>query len=113
LREKIWSRKFPYPPRKNGLTSFPVRVQVDASRPLGELQPFWRFFGADEPNYATMRNGRKLLRELGQLRSGQVYFRAHNLLTSGDGTPAGVDPDIADIRPGPQPPADWQVEGDE
>ena len=27
----------------------------------------------------------------------------------------GVDPDIADIRPGPQPPADWQVEveGDE
>ncbi|OLC51571.1 MAG: hypothetical protein AUH43_02445 [Acidobacteria bacterium 13_1_40CM_65_14] len=32
---------------------------------------------------------------------------------SGDGTPAGVDPDIADIRPGPQPPADWQVEGDE
>jgi hypothetical protein len=28
-------------------------------------------------------------------------------------TPAGVDPDIADIRPGPQPPADWQVEGDE
>jgi len=25
----------------------------------------------------------------------------------------GVDPDIADIQPGPQPPADWQVEGDE
>ena len=24
--------------------------------------------------------------------------------------PAGVDPDIADIRPGPQPLADWQVE---
>ena len=30
-----------------------------------------------------------------------------------DGVPAGVDPDIADIRPGPQPPADWQIEGDE
>jgi hypothetical protein len=30
-----------------------------------------------------------------------------------DQAPAGVDPDIADIRPGPQPPADWQVEGDE
>ena len=27
--------------------------------------------------------------------------------------PEGVDPDIADIRPGPQPPADWQIEGDE
>ncbi len=28
-------------------------------------------------------------------------------------TPDGVDPDIAGIRPGPQPPADWQIEGDE
>ena len=27
--------------------------------------------------------------------------------------PAGVDPDIADIRPGPQPLADWQLEADE
>jgi hypothetical protein len=26
--------------------------------------------------------------------------------------PAGVDPDIADIRPGPQPLADWQLEGE-
>jgi len=25
----------------------------------------------------------------------------------------GGDPDIAGIRPGPQPPADWQVEGDD
>jgi hypothetical protein len=24
--------------------------------------------------------------------------------------PPGVDPDIADIRPGPQPLADWQIE---
>jgi hypothetical protein len=28
-------------------------------------------------------------------------------------TPDGIDPDIADIRPGPQPPAAWQIEGDE
>jgi hypothetical protein len=27
--------------------------------------------------------------------------------------PDGIDPDIADIRPGPQPPAAWQIEGDE
>jgi hypothetical protein len=27
--------------------------------------------------------------------------------------PAGVDPDIADIRPGPQPLADWQIETEE
>jgi len=55
--------------------------------PQGELKPIWRFFGADEPNYAYMTNGRKLLAELGQLAPGQVRFRAHNLLTSGD-TPA-------------------------
>ena len=32
---------------------------------------------------------------------------------SGSGAPGGVDPDIADIRPGPQPLADWQVDEDE
>jgi hypothetical protein len=31
----------------------------------------------------------------------------------GVGGPAGVDPDIADIRPGPQPLADWQLEDEE
>jgi hypothetical protein len=35
-----------------------------------------------------MKDGRKLIGELGRLRPGSVYFRAHNLLTSGDGTPA-------------------------
>jgi xylan 1,4-beta-xylosidase len=68
--------------------AFPVSVQIDAARALGELRPIWRFFGADEPNYAYMKDGRKLLAELGQLGPHQVYFRAHNLLTSGDGTPA-------------------------
>ncbi len=71
---------------------FPVTIQVDAAKTVGEMKPFWRFFGADEPNYATMKDGRKLIGELGELRpkaSPQpVYFRAHNLLTSGDGTPA-------------------------
>ena len=27
--------------------------------------------------------------------------------------PAGVDPDIADIRPGPQPLQDWQIDVEE
>jgi xylan 1,4-beta-xylosidase len=65
-----------------------VTVSVDAARSSGPLPPVWRFFGADEPNYATMKDGRKLLTELGKLRPGQVYFRAHNLLSTGDGTPA-------------------------
>src|SRR3954451_15046996 len=67
---------------------FPVAIRVDASRSLGALTPIWRFFGADEPNYATMKDGRKLIGELGALRPKQVYFRTHNLLNTGDGTPA-------------------------
>src|SRR5205807_8314375 len=68
--------------------SFPVTIRVDAGKPLGELKPIWRFFGADEPNYAYMKHGKKLLAELGELAPKSVYFRTHNLLTSGDGTPA-------------------------
>jgi xylan 1,4-beta-xylosidase len=67
---------------------FPVSIQVEAARPGAELEPIWRFFGADEPNYAYMKDGRKLLGQLGRLGPHQVYFRTHNLLTSGDGTPA-------------------------
>jgi xylan 1,4-beta-xylosidase len=68
--------------------SFPVQIEVDAAAPLGPLKPIWRYFGADEPNYAYMKDGKKLLGELGELAPQQVYFRAHNLLTTGDGTPA-------------------------
>jgi xylan 1,4-beta-xylosidase len=68
--------------------TIPVAIRVDAARPLGELKPIWRFFGADEPNYAYMQHGKKLLTELGELAPQAVYFRTHNLLTSGDGTPA-------------------------
>jgi len=67
---------------------FPVTIRVDAGRNFGALTPIWRFFGADEPNYATMKDGRKLIGELGALRPKQVYFRTHNLLNTGDGTPA-------------------------
>ena len=67
--------------------SFPVAIRVDAAKAKGELRPIWRFFGADEPNYAYLKDGKKLLGELGRLGPEPVYFRAHNLLTSGDGTP--------------------------
>jgi|GEM_PF-92034 len=64
----------------------PVSIEIDATKTKGELHPIWRYFGADEPNYAYMKDGQKLLGELGQLSPGHVFFRAHNLLTSGDGT---------------------------
>jgi xylan 1,4-beta-xylosidase len=65
--------------------SFSVTIKVHAGKPVGELTPIWRFFGADEPNYAYMKDGKKLLSELGRLGGPQVYFRTHHLLTSGDG----------------------------
>src|SRR5690349_15737096 len=68
--------------------SFPVKIRVDLSKKVGPVRKVWRYFGADEPNYAYMKDGRKLLAELGKLIPGSVYFRTHNLLTSGDGTPA-------------------------
>src|SRR5262249_14373635 len=68
--------------------NLPVAIRVHADKPRGELRQIWRCFGADEPNYAYMRDGAKLLGELGEMRRGSVYFRTHNLLTSGDGTPA-------------------------
>jgi xylan 1,4-beta-xylosidase len=65
-----------------------VTIRVDAAKSKGALRPIWRFFGADEPNYAYMKDGRKLLGQLGEMRRDDVFFRAHNLLTSGPGAPA-------------------------
>src|SRR6476660_3970825 len=48
--------------------AFPVHIQVDASKVTAPLKQIWRFFGAAAPNH--------------------VYFRAHSLLVTGDGTPA-------------------------
>lgn len=68
--------------------SFPVTIRVDAARPGAELKPVWRFFGADEPNYAYMKHGDELLGHLGEMKPKEVFFRAHSLLVTGDGTPA-------------------------
>ena len=54
----------------------------------GVFSPIWSYFGADEPNYIYGPQGRKLLDELGELgRSADapLYFRAHNLFTTGNG----------------------------
>jgi len=67
---------------------FPVAIQVDAAKPVGPMKPIWRFFGADEPNYATMKDGKKLIGQIGELRPKDTFFRTHNLLCTGDGTAA-------------------------
>ncbi|HZZ28233.1 MAG TPA: hypothetical protein VFE46_09560 [Pirellulales bacterium] len=76
------------PPAAASSTARAVHIHVDASRSKGSWNPIWRYFGADEPNYATMKDGQKLIGELGELGPPQVYFRTHNLLCTGDGTPA-------------------------
>lgn len=72
----------------SGTLSAQVSVRVDAAARIGPLTPIWAFFGYDEPNYTYMKDGRKLLTQLADLSPVPVYVRAHNLLTSGDGTPA-------------------------
>jgi xylan 1,4-beta-xylosidase len=64
-----------------------VEIHVDAASRTGPMKPVWAFFGYDEPNYTYMKDGRKLLSDLAALSPVPVYVRAHNLLTSGDGTP--------------------------
>jgi len=61
-------------------------LHIDFSKPIGTMRPIWAWFGADEPNYAYMRDGKKLLSELSVLSPVPVYFRTHNLLTSGHDT---------------------------
>lgn len=67
----------------------PVKISVNLDSEAGEFNPAWAWFGYDEPNYTYMKDGKKLLTELAELaRPATVYIRAHNLLTTGDGTAA-------------------------
>src|SRR5688572_3293405 len=65
----------------------PVTIQVDLTKKSNEpLKPIWAWFGYDEPNYTYMKDGKKLLTEISQFSPVPVFVRAHNLLTTGDGT---------------------------
>jgi xylan 1,4-beta-xylosidase len=70
--------------------SSPVKIQIDAKTVEGEMKPFWAYWGYDEPNYTTRKDGQKLLSEFAQLSPVTVYVRAHNLLTS-KGNSTGPD----------------------
>jgi xylan 1,4-beta-xylosidase len=65
-----------------------VTIQVDASISQGPIKTVWTYFGYDEPNYTYAPHGRELITELTALTHQPVYIRTHNLLTTGDGTPA-------------------------
>lgn len=73
------------PPSPAASAESPAIITVDLSNKVGTYKPIYSWFGYDEANYATMRNGKVLLRELRDLSPVPVYIRAHHLLTSGDG----------------------------
>jgi xylan 1,4-beta-xylosidase len=68
--------------------SSPASITVDLKTETGDMNPVWAWFGHDEPNYTYMKDGKKLLSELAALSPTPVHMRVHNLLTTGDGTPA-------------------------
>jgi xylan 1,4-beta-xylosidase len=73
------------PPAPMPSTEAPATITVNFASKIGPYKPIYSWFGYDEANYTTMRNGKKLLRELHDLSPVPVYIRAHHLLTSGDG----------------------------
>lgn len=73
------------PPAPATPSETPVQITADLSKSLGPYKPIYSWFGYDEANYTTMRNGKQLLRELHDLSPVPVYIRAHHLLTSGTG----------------------------
>lgn len=73
------------PPAPASSTEPPATITVNFSEKVGPYKPIYSWFGYDEANYTTMRNGKALLRELHDLSPVPVYIRAHHLLTSGDG----------------------------
>lgn len=69
-------------------TGTQLKIHIDLEKTIYEMDYAWAMFGYDEPNYTYMQDGRKLLSELAELSPVPVYVRTHNLLTSGDGSPA-------------------------
>jgi len=65
-----------------------ANIEINFEKNIAPMKPIWAWFGYDEPNYTYMKDGQKLLTEISKLSPVPVYVRAHNLLTSGDGTPA-------------------------
>ena len=66
----------------------PVSINIDISKVKEPMKYIWAWYGYDEPNYTYMKNGKKLLSELAALSPVPVHIRTHNLMTTGDGTPA-------------------------
>jgi xylan 1,4-beta-xylosidase len=92
-------------------TTQPVTIRVHAAQPTGPYTPIWNYFGADEPNYIYAPNGEKLLNELRTLGALPIYFRVHNLLTTGNGdaSPKWGSTNVYTERPDGSPVYDFTI----
>jgi xylan 1,4-beta-xylosidase len=66
-------------------TEAPATITVNFASRVGPYKPIYSWFGYDEANYTTMKDGKVLLKQLRDLSPVPVYIRTHHLLTSGDG----------------------------
>ncbi len=66
----------------------PVSVHVDATAAGAPLEQVWAFYGYDEVNTTTTKEGEELLRTLTAAHTSPVHIRTHFLFNTGDGTPA-------------------------
>ena len=87
-RRKAWALPFLLGAAAASPAQEAVTIKVEVSKPAGRFEPVWAWVGHDEPNYTYSEEGRSLLNKLAELGSSPVHDRTHNLLTSGDGTPA-------------------------
>ncbi|MEZ2347478.1 beta-xylosidase [Terriglobus sp. RCC_193] len=71
----------------SGETAHPVTIKVDLDQRIGAYKPIYAWFGYDEANFTTMRDGRTLMKELHDLSPVPITIRAHHMLTSGNGVP--------------------------
>lgn len=65
-----------------------VSVEVHPDRKQGAVTPIWNWFGYDEINHTYLPKGEALLKSLSEMGPTPVHVRAHNLFSSGDGSPA-------------------------
>ncbi|MGQ9632527.1 MAG: GH39 family glycosyl hydrolase [bacterium] len=61
-----------------------ARISVDAGKWLGELDHIWTYLGQDELNWVYTKNGKALLRKIGEFAERPYYVRVHNTYTSGN-----------------------------
>jgi xylan 1,4-beta-xylosidase len=87
IRAQTTASQNPHPSVSAPQTEEPITIHVDLDKTLGSYTPIYSWFGYDEANYTTMRNGMALLGELHNLSPVPVYVRFHHLLTSGNGVP--------------------------